>query len=60
LHCWPSPGFVKTNIHAAMGITFEEYCRRLGNPKFITAEELADIICSAGTCCSESVSATSW
>jgi NADP-dependent 3-hydroxy acid dehydrogenase YdfG len=39
-----APGFVKTNIHAEMGITFEEYCRRLGNPEFITAEELADII----------------
>ncbi len=39
-----APGFVKTNIHAEMGISFEEYCRRLGNPEFITAEELADII----------------
>jgi NADP-dependent 3-hydroxy acid dehydrogenase YdfG len=39
-----APGFVKTNIHAAMGISFEEYCRRLGNPEFITADELADII----------------
>ncbi|MBV9969795.1 MAG: SDR family oxidoreductase [Xanthobacteraceae bacterium] len=39
-----APGFVKTNIHAAMGISFEEYCKRLGNPQFITAEELADII----------------
>jgi NADP-dependent 3-hydroxy acid dehydrogenase YdfG len=27
-----------------MGITFEEYCKRPGNPQFITAEELADII----------------
>jgi len=39
-----APGFVKTNIHAEMGISFEEYCRRLGNPEFIAAEELADII----------------
>jgi NADP-dependent 3-hydroxy acid dehydrogenase YdfG len=27
-----------------MGISFEEYCKRLGNPDFISAEELADII----------------
>jgi NADP-dependent 3-hydroxy acid dehydrogenase YdfG len=39
-----APGFVKTNIHAEMGIGFEEYCKRLGNPDFITADELADII----------------
>jgi NADP-dependent 3-hydroxy acid dehydrogenase YdfG len=39
-----APGFVKTNIHAEMGISFEEYCKRLGNPQFIAAEELADII----------------
>jgi NADP-dependent 3-hydroxy acid dehydrogenase YdfG len=39
-----APGFVRTNIHAEMGISFEEYCRRLGNPEFITAEELAEII----------------
>jgi len=39
-----APGLVKTNIHADMGISFEEYCRRLGNPDFISAEELAEII----------------
>lgn len=39
-----APGFVKTNIHADMGISFDEYCKRLGNPEFITAEELAKII----------------
>jgi NADP-dependent 3-hydroxy acid dehydrogenase YdfG len=39
-----APGFVRTNIHADMGISFEEYCRRLGNPDFISAEELADIV----------------
>src|SRR5215216_3046138 len=27
-----APGFVKTNIHAGMGISFEEYCRVTGNP----------------------------
>jgi NADP-dependent 3-hydroxy acid dehydrogenase YdfG len=35
---------VKTNIHAEMGISFDEYCRMLGNPEFISAEELAEII----------------
>lgn len=39
-----APGYVKTNIHQGMGITFEEYCRRLGNPDFMTADELAAII----------------
>jgi NADP-dependent 3-hydroxy acid dehydrogenase YdfG len=39
-----APGFVKTNIHAEMGISFEEYCKRLGNPQFIAPEELADVI----------------
>ncbi|MFD7444502.1 SDR family oxidoreductase [Streptomyces sp. NPDC059909] len=39
-----APGFVRTNIHAEMGISFEEYVERLGHPDFITAEELADII----------------
>jgi NADP-dependent 3-hydroxy acid dehydrogenase YdfG len=39
-----APGFVKTNIHAAMGISFEEYCRRTGNPDFIAPERIADII----------------
>ena len=39
-----APGLVKTNIHATMGITFEEYCRRLGNPDFIAPEQIAEII----------------
>jgi NADP-dependent 3-hydroxy acid dehydrogenase YdfG len=39
-----APGLIRTNIHADMGISFEEYCRRLGNPEFISAEELAEII----------------
>jgi NADP-dependent 3-hydroxy acid dehydrogenase YdfG len=39
-----APGFVKTSIHVDMGISFETYCERLGNPDFIGAEELADII----------------
>jgi NADP-dependent 3-hydroxy acid dehydrogenase YdfG len=39
-----APGLARTNIHANMGISFEEYCRRLGNPEFISAEELAEIV----------------
>lgn len=39
-----APGFVKTNIHTEMGISFEEYCKLLGNPDFISPEELAGII----------------
>ena len=39
-----APGFVKTNIHAAMGISFEEYRQRTGNPDFIAPERIADII----------------
>jgi NADP-dependent 3-hydroxy acid dehydrogenase YdfG len=29
-----------------MGISFEEYCERLGHPDFIGADELAEIILS--------------
>jgi len=39
-----APGYIKTNIHASMGITFEEYCKALGNPDFMTADELAGIV----------------
>jgi NADP-dependent 3-hydroxy acid dehydrogenase YdfG len=39
-----APGYVKTNIHKQMGISFEEYCRVLGNPDFMSADELAAII----------------
>lgn len=39
-----APGLVKTNIHADMGISFAEYSARLGNPDFIGAEELAEIV----------------
>jgi NADP-dependent 3-hydroxy acid dehydrogenase YdfG len=39
-----APGLVKTNIHAHMGISFEEYSRRLGNPDFIAPEQIAEII----------------
>jgi NADP-dependent 3-hydroxy acid dehydrogenase YdfG len=39
-----APGYVKTNIHRNMGITFEQYCEALGNPDFMTADELAEII----------------
>jgi NADP-dependent 3-hydroxy acid dehydrogenase YdfG len=39
-----APGFVKTNIHADMGISFEEYSRQLGNPEFIAPERIAEIV----------------
>jgi NADP-dependent 3-hydroxy acid dehydrogenase YdfG len=39
-----APGFVKTNIHVGMGVSFEEYCRLTGNPDFIEPERIADII----------------
>ena len=39
-----APGYIRTNIHAGMGITFEEYKQALGNPDFLSAEELADIV----------------
>lgn len=39
-----APGLIKTNIHQHMGISFDEYCQRLGNPSFIMPEELAEII----------------
>jgi NADP-dependent 3-hydroxy acid dehydrogenase YdfG len=39
-----APGFVKTNIHAVMGISFEEYCRATGNPDSIAPERIAEIV----------------
>ena len=39
-----APAYIETNIHRGMGISFEEYCRILGNPDFLAAEELADIV----------------
>jgi len=39
-----APGYIKTNVHKTMGISFEEYCKVLGNPDFMTADELAGIV----------------
>lgn len=39
-----APGYVRTNIHAGMGISFDEYRAALGNPDFMSAEELAEIV----------------
>jgi hypothetical protein len=39
-----APAYIKTNIHHGMGISFEEYCRLLGNPDFLSAEELAEVV----------------
>lgn len=39
-----APGFVKTDIHAGMGMSFEEYSRQLGSPEFIAPERIAEIV----------------
>jgi NADP-dependent 3-hydroxy acid dehydrogenase YdfG len=39
-----SPAYIKTNIHQGMGISFEDYCRLLGNPDFLSADKLAEIV----------------
>lgn len=39
-----APGFVRTNIHAQMGMSFEEYSGMLGDPEFIAPERIAEII----------------
>ena len=39
-----APGYIRTNIQSGMHISFEEYRARLGNPDFMTAEELAEIV----------------
>ncbi len=39
-----APGYVRTNIHSGMHISFEEYRAKLGSPDFMTAEALADIV----------------
>jgi NADP-dependent 3-hydroxy acid dehydrogenase YdfG len=39
-----APGLVKTNIHQTMGISFDDYCKMLGNPDFIAPERIAEII----------------
>jgi NADP-dependent 3-hydroxy acid dehydrogenase YdfG len=39
-----APAYVRTNIHAGMGISFDRYREMLGNPDFLSAEELADIV----------------
>ena len=38
------PGYVQTNIHAGMGVSFGKYKRWLGNPDFLSADDLADIV----------------
>lgn len=39
-----APGYVRTGIHEGMGISFDEYRRMLGDPDFMSAEELAGIV----------------
>jgi NADP-dependent 3-hydroxy acid dehydrogenase YdfG len=39
-----APGLVKTNIHAGMGISFEDYVRLVGDATFISPEQIANIV----------------
>lgn len=39
-----APAYIRTNIHAGMGISFDKYKEILGNPDFLSAEELAGIV----------------
>jgi NADP-dependent 3-hydroxy acid dehydrogenase YdfG len=39
-----APGYVRTNIHAGMGISFEQYRAQLGNPDFLEAHEVAEVV----------------
>jgi NADP-dependent 3-hydroxy acid dehydrogenase YdfG len=39
-----APGYIRTNIHAGMGVSFDQYRELLGNPDFMSAQEVADII----------------
>lgn len=39
-----APAYIRTNIHAGMGISFDKYREILGNPDFMSAEELAEIV----------------
>ena len=55
-----APGLVKTNIHQTMGISFEEYCKMLGNPDFIAPERIAEIILFCYKLPHQSASAISW
>lgn len=39
-----APAFIKTNIHSAIGISFEEYSKIFNYPDFLTPEEFAQIV----------------
>ena len=39
-----APAFVRTGIHADMGISFEEYQRQLNQSDFLSPEEIAEIV----------------
>ena len=39
-----APAYIKTNIHQGMGISFEDYCRLLGNPDFLSPEQVAEVV----------------
>jgi NADP-dependent 3-hydroxy acid dehydrogenase YdfG len=39
-----APGYVHTRILEGSGVTFEEYREAMGNPEFLSSEQLADVI----------------
>lgn len=43
-----APGYIRTNIHAGMGISFDKYREILGNPDFLSAAELAEVVLYCG------------
>lgn len=55
-----APGFVKTNIHAGIGVSFEEYCRLTGNPDSSRPNGSPTSYCSATSSRRRSASAISW
>jgi hypothetical protein len=45
-----APGFVKTDIHEGMGISFEEYCRLTGKQEHQSPKDYHAIRSSANRC----------
>ena len=39
-----APGYVHTRILEGSGVTFEEYREAMGNPEFLSSEQVADVI----------------
>ena len=39
-----APGYIRTEILEGSGVTFEEYSEAMGDPEFLSSEQLADVI----------------